>query len=38
MSIFDEQKNSWTMLPGAYQVLVGPSSADTPLHAVLQIR
>ena len=38
MSIFDEQKNTWTLLPGAYQIFAGPSSADTSLHATLAIQ
>lgn len=38
MSIFDEQKNAWSLLPGAYKIFVGPSSGETPLHATLQIR
>jgi beta-glucosidase len=31
LSIFDEQKEGWVLLPGEYKVYVGPSSADTPL-------
>ncbi len=38
MSIFDEQKNSWTLLPGAYKIVVGPSSAETPLNATMQVQ
>ena len=38
MSIFDEQKNSWSLLPGAYRILVGPSSSQTPLNATLQVQ
>jgi beta-glucosidase len=38
MSIFDEQKNGWSLLPGAYKVVVGPSSAETPLNATLQVQ
>ena len=38
MSIFDEQKNAWSLLPGAYKIFVGPSSAETPLNATLQIQ
>jgi len=37
LSIFDEQKDAWSLLPGEYKVLVGPSSADTPLAASLRI-
>ncbi|MGH9543586.1 MAG: beta-glucosidase family protein [Terriglobales bacterium] len=38
MSIFDEQKNAWSLLPGAYKIFVGPSSGETPLNATLQIQ
>ena len=38
MSIFDEQKNAWSLLPGAYKIFVGPSSSETPLSATLQIQ
>jgi beta-glucosidase len=38
MSIFDEQNNAWSLLPGAYKILVGPSSSDTPLNATLQVQ
>ncbi len=37
LSVFDEQNDSWSLLPGAYQIFVGPSSAETPLHATLQL-
>jgi len=37
MSIFDEQKNTWTLLPAAYRILAGPSSSETPLKATLQV-
>jgi len=38
LSIFDEQKNSWSLLPGDYKILVGSSSAETPLTAPLHLR
>ena len=38
MSIFDEQRNTWNLLPGAYKIFAGPSSGDTPLTATLQIQ
>jgi beta-glucosidase len=38
LSIFDEQKNGWTLLPGIYRVAAGASSADTPLSGTLHIR
>lgn len=37
LSIFDEQKNGWELLPGAYGIAAGPSSAETPLHGELHI-
>jgi hypothetical protein len=38
MSIFDEQNNAWSLLPGAYKIFAGPSSSETPLNATLQIQ
>jgi beta-glucosidase len=38
MSIFDEQNNTWKLLPGAYQIFAGPSSGDTPLKTTLQVQ
>ncbi len=35
LSIFDEQKNDWSLLPGAYKFLVGGSSRSTPLTATV---
>lgn len=37
LSIFNEAKNDWQLLPGGYKIHVGPSSADTPLTATLHI-
>jgi beta-glucosidase len=37
ISIFNESKDGWELLPGDYQVLVGPSSADTPLTGALAV-
>ena len=37
MSVFDEQKDAWSLLPGAYKIVAGPSSSETPLNATLQI-
>ena len=31
VSVFDEKKDSWQLLSGDYKLLVGPSSAETPL-------
>jgi len=38
LSIFDEQKNGWELLPGEYRILAGPSSAETPLKGAFQIQ
>jgi len=38
LQIFDEEKNTWNMTKGAYQVIVGGSSDDTPLLASLEVR
>ena len=38
MSVFDEQSNTWTLLPGTYNILAGPSSSETPLKAALQVQ
>ena len=35
---FDEGKNGWNLMPGEYEVVVGPSSDNTPLAGHLQIR
>lgn len=37
LSIFDEAKNDWQLLPGDYKVFVGPSSSESPLTANLSI-
>ncbi|HEX3435139.1 MAG TPA: glycoside hydrolase family 3 C-terminal domain-containing protein [Pseudacidobacterium sp.] len=37
LSIFDEQKNGWQLLPGEYKVAAGSSSAETPLHGTLEV-
>lgn len=37
MSIWDEKKNAFTLLPGDYKVLVGPSSVSTPLAVALHV-
>jgi beta-glucosidase len=33
LSVFDEAKDDWAMLPGEYKILVGGSSRSTPLTA-----
>jgi len=38
ISIFNEDKNAWSSLPGAYKIFAGPSSSETPLSATIQIR
>jgi beta-glucosidase len=38
LSIYDEQKIGWTLLPGSYLVFAGSSEANTPLQATLAIR
>ena len=35
LSIFDEQKDDWSLLPGEYKIFVGGSSRNTPLTAVV---
>jgi len=37
ISVFNEQNNAWTLSPGTYEIFAGPSSSETPLHAMLQI-
>jgi len=32
LSIFDEKKNGWQLVPGDYTIMVGGSSLDLPLH------
>ncbi|MGP8252129.1 MAG: glycoside hydrolase family 3 C-terminal domain-containing protein, partial [Terracidiphilus sp.] len=38
LQTFNEANESWTLASGAYQVMVGPSSDNTPLSASLNIR
>ena len=38
LSIFDVQKDEWTLVPGDYTILVGGSSQDLPLKAVVNLR
>jgi beta-glucosidase len=37
LSIFDEAKDGWDLLPGEYKVAAGPSSSETPLTTTLNI-
>jgi beta-glucosidase len=38
LSIFDVQKNAWTLAPGDYTILVGGSSQDLPLKTVVSLK
>jgi beta-glucosidase len=38
LSIFDEKKNRWSLLPGDYKIQVGSSSRETPLNAALHVQ
>ncbi|HUV69659.1 MAG TPA: glycoside hydrolase family 3 C-terminal domain-containing protein [Terracidiphilus sp.] len=38
LSIFDEQKHAWSLLPGDYTILVGGSSDKLPLKATLALQ
>ncbi|WP_169746953.1 beta-glucosidase [Edaphobacter aggregans] len=38
LSIFDEQKEAFQLLPGTYKITAGPSSADTPLQGTLNLQ
>jgi beta-glucosidase len=38
LSIFDVAANHWTILPGEYKVMAGPSSATLPLTATIQLK
>jgi beta-glucosidase len=38
LSIFDEDKDAWKLLPGDYTILVGGSSQDLPLKATVSIK
>jgi beta-glucosidase len=38
LSIFDEAKDGWTLVPGNYTILVGGSSQDLPLKAVVDLK
>ena len=36
LSIFDEEKDAWSLMAGEYKILVGGSSRNTPLAAVVE--
>jgi len=38
LSIFHDDHDAWELVPGDYQVQVGGSSRDTPLHGTLSIK
>ena len=38
LSIFDVQKDAWSLLPGDYTILVGGSSQSLPLKAVVSLK
>jgi beta-glucosidase len=38
LSIFDEAKDGWTLVPGDYTILVGGSSVDLPLKATVTLK
>ena len=38
LSIFDVQKEGWMLVPGDYTILVGGSSQDLPLKAVINLK
>jgi beta-glucosidase len=38
LSIFDEQKDGWVLLPGEYTIMVGGSSQDLPLKATVNLK
>jgi beta-glucosidase len=38
LSIFDEQKGGWTLVPGDYTIMVGGSSDKLPLKATINLK
>jgi beta-glucosidase len=38
LSIFDEQKDDWSLLPGEYTIMVGGSSDNLPLKATVNLK
>lgn len=38
LSVFDVQKDGWTLVPGDYAILVGESSQDLPLKTVVDLK
>ena len=38
MSVFSEQTNAWSLPTGAYKIVAGPSSVETPLTGTMQVQ
>jgi len=38
LAIFDAATDHWTIVPGEYKVMVGPSSAELPLTASVTLK
>jgi len=38
LSIFDEAKDGWTLVPGDYTIMAGGSSDKLPLHATISLK
>ena len=38
LSIFDEAKDGWTLLPGDYTIMIGGSSQELPLKATISLK
>jgi len=38
LSIFDEAKDGWALVPGEYTIMVGGSSQDLPLKAAVNLK
>jgi len=38
LSIFDEGKNDWSLLPGEYTIMVGGSSDNLPLKGTVKLQ
>ena len=38
LSIFNDEKNGWELLPGDYTIMVGGSSQNLPLKATIHLQ
>jgi beta-glucosidase len=38
LSIYDETRDGWKLVPGSYTFFVGGSSKDLPLHQTVEIK